>query len=382
MKWSTGWPGMAQAGLEEAVLDVRHRSFTSAFLFSIEVQVTVGFGGRMITEQCPTAIMVLILQNIAGLIINAIMLGCIFMKTAQSHRRAETLIFSRHAVIAVRDNRLCFMTRVGDLRKSMIIGAAVRLQVVRKTTTPEGEVIPIHQIDVRTESATAGNSIFLLAPLIICHVIDRDSPLYDLSAAELQCSDLEVIVILEGVVETTGITTQARTSYVAEEIQWGHRFVPIVTEEEGVYSVDYSKFGNTARVATPRCSARELDEKPSILIQTLQKSELAPELAAQEELHAPRQLHAQGQLHAPRQLGARGAQGAVPRAGGGPERHHHHMTGGLGPPGTALLPGDLRGSPPPDPPPPPLLLLLPSSPLRPPPPPPQPLSASTHKVLE
>lgn len=74
------------------------------------------------------------------------------------------------------------------------------------------------------------------------------SPLYDLSAMELQCSDLEVIVILEGVVETTGITTQARTSYVSEEIQWGHRFVPIVTEEEGVYSVDYSKFGNTVKV--------------------------------------------------------------------------------------------------------------------------------------
>lgn len=74
------------------------------------------------------------------------------------------------------------------------------------------------------------------------------SPLYDLSAMELQCSDLEVIVILEGVVETTGITTQARTSYVSEEIQWGHRFIPIVTEEEGVYSVDYSKFGNTVKV--------------------------------------------------------------------------------------------------------------------------------------
>ncbi|MEQ2265887.1 ATP-sensitive inward rectifier potassium channel 8, partial [Xenotaenia resolanae] len=89
------------------------------------------------------------------------------------------------------------------------------------------------------------------------------------------CSDLEVIVILEGVVETTGITTQARTSYVSEEIQWGHRFVPIVTEEEGVYSVDYSKFGNTVKVTTPSCSARELDEKPYILIQTLQKSELS-----------------------------------------------------------------------------------------------------------
>ncbi|XP_034382163.1 ATP-sensitive inward rectifier potassium channel 8 [Cyclopterus lumpus] len=251
------------------------KSFISAFLFSIEVQVTIGFGGRMITEHCPTAITVLIMQNIIGLIINAVMLGCIFMKTAQSNRRAETLIFSRHAVIAVRNNCLCFMIRIGDLRKSMIIGATVRLQVVRKTTTPEGEVIPIHQIDVPTETAVASNSLFLLAPLIICHVIDKHSPLYDLSAMELQCSDLEVIVILEGVVETTGITTQARTSYVSEEIQWGHRFVPIVTEEEGVYSADYSKFGNTVKVTTPRCSARELDEKPSILIQTLQKSELS-----------------------------------------------------------------------------------------------------------
>ncbi|KAJ8245700.1 hypothetical protein GJAV_G00273550 [Gymnothorax javanicus] len=222
------------------------KSFTSAFLFSIEVQVTIGFGGRMITEQCPTAIAVLILQNIVGLIINAIMLGCIFMKTAQSHRRAETLIFSRHAVIAVRNGRLCFMFRVGDLRKSMIIGAPCACRLSARPPPPRAS-----------------------------HVIDRESPLYDLSAMELQCSDLEIIVILEGVVETTGITTQARTSYVTEEVQWGHRFVPIVTEEDGVYSVDYSKFGNTVKVATPRCSARELDEKPSILIQTLQKSELS-----------------------------------------------------------------------------------------------------------
>lgn len=227
------------------------------------------------TEECPLAITVLILQNIVGLIINAVMLGCIFMKTAQAHRRAETLIFSRQAVIAVRNGKLCFMFRVGDLRKSMIISASVRIQVVRKTTTPEGEVIPIHQVDIPVDNPIESNNIFLVAPLIICHVIDKRSPLYDISAADLALQDLELIVILEGVVETTGITTQARTSYIAEEILWGHRFVPIVTEEEGVYAVDYSKFGNTVKVAAPRCSARELDEKPSILIQTLQKSELS-----------------------------------------------------------------------------------------------------------
>ncbi|KAG9482085.1 hypothetical protein GDO78_011007 [Eleutherodactylus coqui] len=236
------------------------QSFTSAFLFSIEVQVTIGFGGRMVTEQCPLAITVLIIQNISGLIINAVMLGCIFMKTAQANRRAETLIFSKHAVIACRNGKYHFMFRVGDLRKSMIISASIQMQVVKKTTTEEGEVIPISQVDIQVENPVGTNSIFLVSPLIISHTIDEKSPFFHFSAFDLGDQDLEVVAILEGVVETTGITTQARTSYLPEEILWGHRFVPIVTEEEGRYSVDYSKFGNTVKVRGPLCSAKDLME--------------------------------------------------------------------------------------------------------------------------
>lgn len=235
-------------------------SFSSAFLFSIEVQVTIGFGGRMITEECLSAIIILIMQNIVGLVINAIMLGCIFMKTAQANRRAETLIFSKYAVISLRNNKLCFMVRIGDLRKSMIISATVRMQVVRRSSTPEGEVVPLDQIDIHMDNPVGTNGIFLVSPLIICHVIDKSSPLYELSASDLLHEDLEVIVVLEGVVETTGITTQARTSYVSEEILWGQRFVPTVSEEDGMYAVDYSKFGNTVKVPTPCCSAKKLEE--------------------------------------------------------------------------------------------------------------------------
>lgn len=256
--------GAASVAFVPCVTDIH--SFTSAFLFSIEVQVTIGFGGRMMTEECPAAILVLIVQNIVGLVINAIMLGCIFMKTAQAHRRAETLIFSKHAVIALREGKLCFMLRVGDLRKSMIISATIRMQVVKKTSSLEGEVVPLNQIDIQMENPVGGNSIFLVSPLIIYHVIDKNSPLYDVAPVNLSHhEDLEVIVILEGVVETTGITTQARTSYLADEILWGQRFVPIVTEEDGQYSVDYSKFGNTVKVPTPNCTAKQLDEDRSIM---------------------------------------------------------------------------------------------------------------------
>ncbi|KAG7467971.1 hypothetical protein MATL_G00137780 [Megalops atlanticus] len=235
-------------------------SFTSAFLFSIEVQVTIGFGGRMVTEECPLAITVLIIQNILGLIINAVMLGCVFMKTAQANRRAETLIFSRNAVIAPRNGRPTFMFRVGDLRKSMIISATVQLQVIRRTVTMEGEVIPVCQLDIQVENPLRSNGIFLVSPLIISHTIERGSPLYELSAQSLASEDLEIIVILEGVVETTGITMQARTSYTPDEILWGRRFVSIMAEEDGRYAVDYSKFGNTVPVRMSSLSAKELDQ--------------------------------------------------------------------------------------------------------------------------
>ncbi|XP_057693906.1 potassium inwardly rectifying channel subfamily J member 11, like [Corythoichthys intestinalis] len=235
-------------------------SFTSAFLFSIEVQVTIGFGGRMVTEECPAAIMVLIVQNILGLIINAVMLGCVFMKTAQANRRAETLIFSRNAVVAPRNGRPTFMFRVGDLRKSMIISATVQLQVIRRTVTSEGEVIPVSQLDIQVENPLRSNGIFLVSPLIVSHTLERGSPLYDLSAQTLATADIEVIVILEGVVETTGISMQARTSYTPDEILWGRRFVSIVSEEDGRYCVDYSKFGNTLPVRMSSLSAKELDQ--------------------------------------------------------------------------------------------------------------------------
>ncbi|XP_028813613.1 potassium inwardly rectifying channel subfamily J member 11, like [Denticeps clupeoides] len=235
-------------------------SFTSAFLFSIEVQVTIGFGGRMVTEECPLAITVLIIQNILGLIINAVMLGCVFMKTAQANRRAETLIFSRNAVVAPRNGRPTFMFRVGDLRKSMIISATIQLQVIRRTVTSEGEVIPVCQLDIQVENPLRSNGIFLVSPLIVSHTVERGSPLYEVSAQSLPSEDLEIIVILEGVVETTGITMQARTSYTPEEILWGRRFVSIMTEEDGRYCVDYSKFGNTVPVRMPGLSAKELDQ--------------------------------------------------------------------------------------------------------------------------
>lgn len=98
-------------------------------------------------------------------------------------------------------------------------------------------------------------------PTIAVHVIDQDSPLYGLSAADLLNEKFEVIVILEGTTESTGQTTQARTSYLASEVLWGHRFRPLVKycKTKMMYEVDYSQFHDVCNVDTPLCSAKDLE---------------------------------------------------------------------------------------------------------------------------
>ena len=54
-------------------------------------------------------------------------------------------------------------------------------------------------------------------------------PLYDVGPHDLIGDNWEIIVVLEGMVEATGGTTQARASYLPEEIFWGRRFKNVVT---------------------------------------------------------------------------------------------------------------------------------------------------------
>ncbi|KAJ8897286.1 hypothetical protein PR048_002632 [Dryococelus australis] len=108
------------------------------------------------------------------------------------------------------------------------------------------------------------HNLFFIWPSLAVHHIDRHSPLYGLSARDLvdPSTEFEVVVMLEGTIESTGQVTQARSSYLPSEILWGHRFQPITTYNEELigYEVDYSLFDSTLVVDTPLCSAMELDE--------------------------------------------------------------------------------------------------------------------------
>uniref|UniRef100_A0A914BX38 Uncharacterized protein n=1 Tax=Acrobeloides nanus TaxID=290746 RepID=A0A914BX38_9BILA len=208
------------------------------FLFAFTTQTTIGYGFRYPTDACPLVIMTMCLQFMIGVMCQTMMAGVIFAKLARPIKRAATLLFSKHAVICMRDGKLCLLFRVGDMRKSSLAEAHVRLQMIKKCVTLEGELLPFHQFDMDVGYDSGLDRVFVIWPITICHAI------------------------LEGVAESVGSTTQARTSYLPNEILWGQRFEKLVTyqRENGEYRIDFSKFHNVVDVYTPTCSAKELDD--------------------------------------------------------------------------------------------------------------------------
>ncbi|XP_030196459.1 G protein-activated inward rectifier potassium channel 1-like isoform X2 [Gadus morhua] len=255
-------PGGHDASHTPCVANVYN--FPSAFLFFIETEATIGYGYRYITEKCPEGIVLFLFQSLLGSVVDAFLIGCMFIKMSQPNKRAETLMFSRTAVLSRRDGRLCLMFRVGNLRDSHMVSAQIRCKLIKSRQTSEGEFLPLDQCELDVGFGTGADQLFLVSPLTICHQITSRSPFFELSQRSLRSEQFEIVVILEGIVETTGMTCQARTSYTEDEVLWGHRFLPVMSLEDGFFRVDYSQFHNNFEVPTPPHSVKEQEEKPPL----------------------------------------------------------------------------------------------------------------------
>lgn len=241
---------------------VNVHSFPAALLFSIETQSTLGFGSRIISVECPGAIVIFCIQLIFGVVVECLIVGMVFAKLSRPAKRSQTIMFSKYATICLREGRMCLTFRVGDVRsKSHIIGATLRASLVSSKLTKEGELIPFYYHNLNVAIDDCKSNLLLIWPVTIVHEIDESSPFYKLNSDELASFKFEIITVLEGTVESTGQSIQVRSSYLPSEVKWGYRFEPIVsTHGYGRYAqtiIDYNKFNRIIEVITPKCSPVE-----------------------------------------------------------------------------------------------------------------------------
>lgn len=230
------------------------RDFTGAFLFSMETQATIGYGFRTMTENCMGAIIVVTIQDIFSCLLDTIIIGIMIAKMASARKRAQTVGFSRCAVINLKNRCLCLSWRLGDLRGNHILEGVVKATIVRYVKKPQGAIVMSYQdLDI------PDREIVLATPATIIHKIKPSSPLYGLGPEDLLENSFEMVVSFTYTGDSTGLLHQTRTSYTPADIHWGQRFQDVMKLHKGRYKVDYSLFNTTVWVPVPLLSAEEFD---------------------------------------------------------------------------------------------------------------------------
>lgn len=263
---------------EPCVYEVR--SFTAAFLFSLETQTTIGYGFRGMSENCMIAIIVVTIQDVISCFIDTFVIGIVVAKMASARKRAQTVGFSNCAVINLHNGYLCLSWRIGDFRRHHLVEGTARAQIVRSTVHATGKM------DVTYEDlAIQQRDIALVTPTTIFHRIEPGSPLYKMSLVDLRKADFELVMSFTYTDDSTGILHQTRTSYTPAEILWGQLFQEMIRTSRRHYRVDYTLFNQTGKVLVPEVSAEEYEHK----------KQLRPSLR-----HSPRPSPRTSPRHSPR----------------------------------------------------------------------------------
>ena len=222
----------------------------SAMFLSVEVQSTIGFGSRhpRSDTNCIPDFVILFVQTIVGLFIDAFYLALIVTKISRPYRRRATILFSRQAVVCRDKEGKWFLSfRVTDIRKVKLVEPHIKLYLFHLTAGEEGNGVhyECHDLDLGYDQGT--DRLQLILPSVVRHEITPNSPLYRLSPSRLRQENFEVVAVLEGIVEGTGSTTQIKTSYRGAEIEFGMEFVNLLELINRRICINLTKFNVLAK---------------------------------------------------------------------------------------------------------------------------------------
>jgi inward rectifier potassium channel len=209
-------------------------AFSDAFFFSVQTLASIGYGA--IHPKTFYADCLVTVQAIASLLLIAVVTGLSFARFA---RPTAKVLFSRFIVITTHNQQPMVMFRVANQRNNFILEATAQAYLFLDETTVEGEFMRrIHELKLvrqRTPSLTLSWTIM--------HSIEPDSPLYGLTAEDLERLRAQINVSIGGIDETVAYSINARHSYATEEILFDHRFENIIHKlENGDRYFDYSRF--------------------------------------------------------------------------------------------------------------------------------------------
>ncbi|XP_067851798.1 inward rectifier potassium channel 13 [Heptranchias perlo] len=214
-------------------------SFTAAFSFSLETQLTIGYGTMYPDGDCPAAIALLAVQMLLGLMVEALITGAFVAKIARPKLRATAIKFSYFATVGHHEEEPCLMFRVANIWQSPLTRVKVTAILYQEYKNQH-----LHQtnIDFRIDHLNSNECPYLVFPLMFYHTINQYSPLYPLIQGKMP-PHYEIVIFLSAEQEGTGETCQTRTSYIPEEIKLSQQFASVISyNSKGYYKIAMENF--------------------------------------------------------------------------------------------------------------------------------------------
>lgn len=197
-------------------INPNQNEFVAAYYFSAQTFTTVGYGA--IAPVGNLTSFVAAMEAFVGLIAFAIATGLIYGRFS---RPSTKIAFSHNVIITPHKDQMALMFKIVNQRNSVLLNTKVHVN--------------LSLVDEDSESAMLKRQYYTLPlevdfvryfPLTwtLVHVINEDSPLYDLTLTEIKGKLAELLIIIEAFDETYSQIVIRKHSYAEHQWATGVKF--------------------------------------------------------------------------------------------------------------------------------------------------------------
>jgi len=192
------------------------------FFFSVQTFATIGYGTIHPVGIIPNLLVTV--ESYYSLLANALITGLVFARFA---RPTAKIVLSDTAIVAPYGDINAFMFRTVNGRSNQLLEVKAQVILARWVNENGRSVRRFDPLQLERRSVT-----FFPLSWTVVHPIDKDSPMYGASEADLRATDAEFLILLTAVDETFSTTVHQRSSYKMDEVKWGHKFVNIYNKTQ------------------------------------------------------------------------------------------------------------------------------------------------------
>ena len=222
---------------DDPIANVPHKAYIDYLYFSVETLSTAGYGDMH--PQTHYGHFIAAVELFTGIFSMSLMTGLIF---ARFSRPSARLLFANNPVVTEHEGVPTLMVRLANERTNVIGNATARLWFFRNEVTVEGnEMRRFYELPL-----TRSENPALALSWTLYHVIDEHSPLYRLTAEDLDAAGVSLVIVVSGYDVVAAQTVHARKPYEHSDIRFGHRYADVLgTTEDGRVRIDYGRFHDT-----------------------------------------------------------------------------------------------------------------------------------------